>query len=377
LSFVEVPTGGKMPQGWYIYKKVLDNKGLMLEKPLKHHESLIKLIAWAYFNGLLNTKTKIYAEIHNPTFNLAKIRKMVRDLQRTFSSIERTQPTIKALSSPCELNQIAIFINFETDNTLNLNRKEMKSLPQMLKRNNQSLAIISSIDIVYRNSWQEIWTLHTQGDSAVIDMLKIVLSKIHQNADQPNPLDVFCYSKHFSQEIKRRVTTTFNECIKLRLQPLNRTTKKRFKVLWVSNILYGLFFERRGVSVIKLDNAIDFYTTISNNKLQGTTLKLTDGEKNLSSHVVDSLASEGIVQLFFEDDQDGFNIYLLNEDNHLDVYRQFNGSKEDIIQKMNRYYSHTDNVYDLHNVKQFNLPQYYQVIHPELGDSYIVPYKSQ
>lgn len=37
---------------------------------------------------------------------------------------------------------------------------------------------------------------------------------------------------------------------------------------------------------------------------------------------VDGFASEGLVQFFFEDNEDGFNIYVLDESNQVEVYHQ-------------------------------------------------------
>ena len=92
--------------------------------------------------------------------------------------------------------------------------------------------------------------------------------------------------------------------------------------------------------------------------------------------MVDAYASEGLIQFFFEGDDDGFNIYVLDESNRVEVYRQFDGNKDDMIRTVNRFY--TNNSHDVESESQcnFNLPQYYQIIHPDSGDSYVVPYRS-
>ena len=66
------------------------------------------------------------------------------------------------------------------------------------------------------------------------------------------------------------------------------------------------------VSVQKLENAVEFYGAISNNKLHGLSIKVESNQTPLPP-VVNGYASEGIIQFFFEDTSDdrGFNIYIL------------------------------------------------------------------
>ncbi|HAH02988.1 MAG TPA: hypothetical protein DCL36_08435, partial [Vibrio sp.] len=56
-------------------------------------------------------------------------------------------------------------------------------------------------------------------------------------------------------------------CIDLRLKPIEPEKRRRFKAIRLANKMFGLFFERRGVSVQMLENSVDFYRSISTNKL--------------------------------------------------------------------------------------------------------------
>ncbi|EDL51654.1 adenylate cyclase [Vibrio mediterranei AK1] len=91
---------------------------------------------------------------------------------------------------------------------------------------------------------------------------------------------------------------------------------------------------------------------------------------------MDGFASEGLIQFFFEDTDNGFNIYVLDESNQVEVYHQMRGSKDEMIASVNSFY--TSNVDSEMSSKliNFNLPQYYQLIHPEEGEPYIIPYRN-
>ncbi|MEA7538868.1 class I adenylate cyclase, partial [Salmonella enterica subsp. enterica serovar Virginia] len=44
--------------------------------------------------------------------------------------------------------------------------------------------LIGSIDLLYRNSWNEVRTLHFNGEQAMIEALKTILGKMHQDKAQ-------------------------------------------------------------------------------------------------------------------------------------------------------------------------------------------------
>lgn len=61
-------------------------------------------------------------------------------------------------------------------------------------------------------------TLHFNGEQAMIEALKTILGKMHQDAAPPDSVEVFCYSQHLRGLIRTRVQQMVSECIELRLQ---------------------------------------------------------------------------------------------------------------------------------------------------------------
>jgi adenylate cyclase class 1 len=274
-----------------------------------------------------------------------------------------------------------MFINFENDPTRDMPGKsfkvDLKSV-DILSYGPEQRCLVGSVDLVYRNSWQEVRTLHFQGETSMLDALKTVLCKMHQDALPPESVDVFCYSKNMRGLMRNAVYQLLAECIDLRLRPVEPEKRRRFKAVRISDQMYGLFFERRGVSVQKLENSVDFYRSISTNKLNGSPLLMIDREQDFHlPEVIDGFASEGLIQFFFEDTKQGFNIYVLDESNRVEVYHQYNGSKEELINNVNGFYtSMRDDTRVSAKFINFNLPQYYQIVHPEDGESYVLPYRS-
>ncbi|SYZ82647.1 adenylate cyclase [Vibrio paracholerae] len=69
---------------------------------------------------------------------------------------------------------------------------------------------------------------------------------------------------------------------------------------------------------------------------------------------------------------------MLDEANRVEVYHQFNGEKDEMIASVNSFYTSMLDDSSKLGAKSinFNLPQYYQIIHPEEGETYVVPYRN-
>lgn len=88
--------------------------------------------------------------------------------------------------------------------------------------------LVGSVDLLYRNSWNEVRTLHFNGEQSMIEALKTILGKMHQDAAPPDSVEVFCYSQHLRGLIRTRVQQLVSECIELRLSSTRQETG-RFK----------------------------------------------------------------------------------------------------------------------------------------------------
>ena len=364
LTFIHVPIGRANRTGWYLYNQSPSMESIVSHQPLEYNRYLNKLVAWAYFNGLLTSTTRLHIK-SGGLCDIAKLRELVADVSHNFP-LRLAAPTPKALYSPCEIRHLAIIVNLEHDPTAAFRNQvvhfDFRKLDVFSFGQNQE-CMVGSIDLLYRNSWNEVRTLHFSGEQAVLEALKTILGKMHQDAAPPESVEVFCYSQHLRGLIRTRIQQLVTECIELRLSS-KRLEPGRFKAVRVAGQTWGLFFERLSVSVQKLENAIEFYGAISNNKLHGLSVKLQTDQAHLPA-VIDGYASEGIIQFFFEDSADeiGFNIYILDESNRVEVYHHCEGSKEDLVRDVSRFYSSSHDRFTYgSSFINFNLPQFYQIV---------------
>ncbi len=377
LTFIHVPIGRANRTGWYLYNQAPAMSTIVSHQPLEYNRYLNKLVAWAYFNGLLTPSTRLHLKSGN-LCDIAKLQELVSDVSHHFP-LRLPAPSPKALYSPCEIRHLAIIVNLEHDPTAAFRNQvvhfDFRKL-DVFSFGQQQQCLVGSIDLLYRNSWNEVRTLHFSGEQSVLEALKTILGKMHQDAAPPESVEVFCYSQHLRGLIRTRIQQLVSECIELRLSS-TRLEPGRFKAVRVAGQTWGLFFERLSVSVQKLENAIEFYGAISNNKLHGLSIKVETDQVHLPP-VVDGFASEGIIQFFFEDttDDKGFNIYILDESNRVEVYHHCEGSKEELVRDVSRFYSSSHDRFTYgSSFINFNLPQFYQIVQLD-GGTQVIPFRS-
>jgi len=380
LTLIQVPAGRTNTAGWYLYKQPLDPYAILGQPSLEHNRYLSKLVAWAYFNGLLTESTCLHNVVRDAAMDIDKLYQLVSDIRNTFP-IRRPQPGLQALSSPCEIRQLGLFVNLENDPTTELKNRSVRfdfKNTDIFSYGAEQTCLVGSVDLVYRNSWNEVRTLNFSGENAMLDALKTVLGKMHQDAIPPESVDVFCYSKHMRGLIRNLVYQLVAECIEMRLKPVEQEKRRRFKAIRIGDQTHGLFFERRGVSVQKLENSVDFYSCISTNKLFGSAnLVMGKADEPHPPEIVDAYASEGLIQFFFEDCDAGYNIYILDESNRVEVYRQCSGDKDEMVHGVNRFYTSAQDRFSYSaNFINFNLPQFYDIVHSDGGEPQVIPFKS-
>lgn len=375
LTFIHVKEDRVNRAGWYVYDKAPYMKYSWGCEYLEYSSHLLKLIAWCYFNNLITDKTKLFFW-DNSKKNNNKFLQIIYDLISYFPT-KIANVTEDVLYAPSEIRRLAIMINLQNDLTERLSEQkvnEVFSSFDIFNYDSQKTSLIGSVDLLYRNSWNEIRILNFEGELSMLEALRTLLNRMHKAADIPDSIEIFCYSKYFKNRITEQVRHLINQCVQLRLSSAKFNLTK-FKSLSFAGSFYGLFFERLGVSFHRFDSAMDFYGAISNNKLQGKALNIVDGSNELPREI-DNVACEGIIQFIFEDKAQGFDLYVLNEYNQFEIYRNCNGSKYNMIKDVNEFYTLAEDRFTFasNSSINFNLPQFYKITLNRQGKKNIIPY---
>lgn len=330
LTFVEVEHSTVHKKGWYLLTTAPQIKHFNQYRHCEYAKTLPKLIAWAYFNGILTNKTKIHT--YSSQANLSNTQKFCRDLIKFFPE-KIIAPQKNALSEPCKISQMFIAINLTVPNGVKSNLKKQISRGALLNFTGHC-PIIHSLDAVYRNCWGEIRTLHFDGEHALRNLIKILHKKIPKHSRSLQTIQIINYNENNYKGLQKAVEGVIYQVLGIKQKQelaISSSTVGIQKYLWKN------LFNPEQISKIK------HYPTI-----------------------IADFASEGFLQFFFEDNSDGsFNVYLLDEKNNIEIYHSCTGSKNKKILIINQLYqvaslNSVDNPYKIVK-RNFNYPQFYQL----------------
>ena len=153
LTFIHVKEDRINRAGWYVYNQTPKLNSIIGHQYLEYSKYLVKLVGWCYFNGLISDSTNFYYYDGDEREN-QRITKLIEDLKNYFP-IDVPTATEEQLYGPCEIRHLAIILNLEDDPTINLELEDEIST-NVLNYGKQELSIVCSIDLLYRNSSNEI-----------------------------------------------------------------------------------------------------------------------------------------------------------------------------------------------------------------------------
>lgn len=358
LTFIEVSEGMSVEAGWYMLNHSPFAAYDSAIRYVMHDPSLIKSIAWAYFNGLITAKTQIH--LVNKRIHLAKLRQFVTDLRLSFP-VRPPKLVREDLNHPNEVRNLIVAINLLNDPTQDLPTLSKTEIEQLDPFNlgSSGNGVIGSISIIYRNMWNEVITQHFEGSETLLKSLKFISNKIYRSSAPPESVNVFCYSSQISNELQQFVLNVVNHCI---------------------TVQTGSIFQRSQPQVVQMAGRKWQLLFNTQQELKEIVAEVEPNEPCESQAVPDEIyafASEGFLQFFFADNADGsFNVYVLDKQNKAECYCRCQGEKTDKIREICRLYTELPSNNEAAGLGSFDFPQFYQLL-PLDNRTIIVPFQSK
>lgn len=361
LTFINVSTENINRPGWYLYNCEPEIDAIIGRQPVEYHPDLIKLIMWGYCNYLLSDQTKLFVMKQGEQSQYkTRLQHLLHDLMQYFPRRGHYANEVE-LENVSEIRQLILILNFENfASDYESEHRKISSFENVFnhQEDDNAVNLVNSIEIIYRNSWNEVKTYHFGGTTAILDALKLILGTMHRSSSAPELFKVLCY-QHKGDKIAQPVYQFFHECITLRLAS-NQQNLSKFKSIQIAGTNWGIFFERLGVNFCEFDDSVA--DAISSNKLQR--MKQMDQYSNHElPDIVGRAASKGVMQFFFEEIQGKNNLYVLNENNRVEIYRDCL-NRDDIVKNINQYYAFSieRSAGNTESSGNFNFPHFYQLM---------------
>ncbi|GAB1255651.1 class I adenylate cyclase [Aurantivibrio plasticivorans] len=198
---------------WQLHLQELRDFNTLPKPAVYTGQSLCELIVWALRNAVLHTQTHVELVTERNSASATAASQCAKALVDLIPLPTEKTPHDNFSQSPV-VTDIVIIVNLESEITTNSSSGYVQRISERTDAfnfgtNNENLA--QSIDIVMRNSWDEI-EIHHFSDNALIHALSFYLQKLADcNAkSQLRPkLQSYCFTTGFGLSIKNRVHGLF------------------------------------------------------------------------------------------------------------------------------------------------------------------------
>ena len=213
LSFIYQPKVAKRGgDGWALHQTLVKpDSGL---PPLMSGKSPLELLAWAYFNGLVDSSTTLALHPGEAQLGPRDMQGALAALQRLFPGGRPPAPEPMELSNPALPSFHGLFVNFGTVSASMLSRGDQQVISNQadpFRFGAMQENLIATLDLVTVTTWGEVFSHRFEGRGALLNGIKHFLRGIADPAlPAPPTVAAFCFSAAQGKLISRRMEELFN-----------------------------------------------------------------------------------------------------------------------------------------------------------------------
>jgi len=159
---------------WELYPGIVDIAQAAGMSPLKTSGSVLEVVAWAYFNKVLDSHSGVSVYAGASKFTSRELTAVVDYIESTFSHVTLdAQSTDDYAKNVRVINAVAI-VNIGVDPMSRISgegRQLMTSQTDALCYSGMHYNLVNTIDMLITTSWGEVLTQHYGGNNATLDCL--------------------------------------------------------------------------------------------------------------------------------------------------------------------------------------------------------------
>lgn len=308
---------------------------------LKRSRHVVELVAWGYFNGLMQGATVIKVIEHSSSLEPREVEEFVRGLEKALPAKQILETSIEDLGRAVKVLQSVMVINLGHDPLVELRRTGAhlaSNRTDAFSYGGMYGSLIGSVDQVLLTSWKEVITSHYTGASGMLDCLSSYFRMMppSKGTEPPKPI-ILCYTQNHSITIRQRVEKFIDDLIDC-FYGSKEKLNNRF-IFCVKRDYYVLYLED---DVLRYERFADFDELLRylSKGRQGFGRVIMD--QNVISDnllpLVFKFNKPGVVQFFYKRDGGKADVYVVDENGSLFCQKREVISEESLLGHFNRFF---------------------------------------
>lgn len=324
---------------WAVFPGYVKTKDAAGREPTKKNRSIVELIAWCYFNKLLDQNTRLSVEANNTDLTEHELQAIIHSffLIHPKGMPYTPQQNFKFAAYP---TQITLYINAGVDPMRPMTQKGIHRLSDQSDALSYSAFhsnLALTVDQITFNSWGEIICSAYSGENALIDCLVHYMRQIPPDGSIPLPkLEVRCFCPSRASSIAARVEELFRDIIACYYSG-TRSLNTRY-ILEVEHYIYMLQFKRNTPYVRGLRSDLELIESL--NQPQPKYSQIVVDRNALSKHplrLIAKMARPARVQVFFQRMGKEADIYISDENGSIFFIRKHYFDEKTVLNSIRHF----------------------------------------
>lgn len=159
---------------WVVYRGTLNGDELHLAQPLKRSRSIIELIAWCYFNGLVDRYTVVSLFTKITQIDAGDFKTLVERMHALFPDNCLDAKSLEEYSGPARIIHCGLFVNTELDTftSMSLGQNVSSGRPDALSYGGAGKNLVQTLDLIIVTSWREVLTYHFSRGKGLMEFFR-------------------------------------------------------------------------------------------------------------------------------------------------------------------------------------------------------------
>ncbi len=330
---------------WQLYQGHVRSDSVSDHKPIKRTQSVMELIAWAYFNRIIDSHSAISLN-NSDDLTVKELRQLLVSLEEEFPKAQLHEADFNDLNQAVRIQHACVFVNIghvsqssSKDNVNHITSVRDNILSYGAQHNN----LTYSFDLLICTTWEELLTFRFEGPDA---LMQCICEYLHWaplgESIIPPKLNTFCCSSSYGPAITKRVEEIIQDIIgEYYGKQSNENTRY---LIEMEDCYYMLFKEDSRLRYKYIGSSAHLLRSLSkpNTKYSPVLFEpRTHGNKLLQKLYKFNKADT--IQLFYSTDNNMADIYILDE--NASLFHQsmpFHESKS-LINHFNLFFKETIN----------------------------------
>lgn len=309
--------------------------------PLKRTRHLMEAVAWAHFNGLLNSNTMLKAVCVRGELTAQEVLETTRALDKIMPREKILQTNVETLGRAVSIMSAAIVVNFGGDPNAQARRVGQhlaSNRTDAFSYGGMSENLVFSMDQILINSWKEVIVTHHEGVEGILQCISNYLRWLPPSrAVMPPMPEVFCFSMQHTVTIRQRVERIFQDVVACFYSGPDAVNNQF--IFCIERYFFVLYFEEDVLRYQRLSGHSDLLRYLSK------------GRQRYGKVVIDSMALQdtvlpliyklnkpNVVQLFFREENSQADVYIVDEHGSMYYQRSDFANTEHLLVQYKRFF---------------------------------------